>query len=281
MHKTWKKFVNINCSFCSNPFTKEKKEFDRQTKKNRNVKFYCSPRCLEQGSSLGRIIHKSIVKKCLICLKEFNSNTKPKSAKTCSSKCSHLLAESKLSPEQKLKRSELAKIRISQVKRIKKPPFKLKCIICNKEFFHKTQNIQTCSKECRSENMSRKAKANPNCGGETNYKRFKYKEITMDSSWEVELAQWMDDNNIKWIRDKKICLYWKDEKGDLRRYYPDFYLPDLNIYLDPKNKYLQEKDAFKLSRVKEHQTITLYTGYLDEIKFNIQNLMAGVPEVCL
>ena len=124
-------------------------------------------------------------------------------------------------------------------------------------------------KECRSELFSRQAKANPNCGGETNFKRYKYKEITMDSSWEVELATWMDENQIKWIRSRKICLFWTDQNGETRRYYPDFFLPDYNVYLDPKNKYLQEKDKYKLEKVVEEHNIRLYSGFINDIKLNL------------
>ena len=31
---------------------------------------------------------------------------------------------------------------------------------------------------------------------------------------------------------------WEDSNGLKHRYYPDFYLPDYNVYLDPKNDYL-------------------------------------------
>lgn len=87
---------------------------------------------------------------------------------------------------------------------------------------------------------------------------------------------WLDQNKINWIRSRKICLFWKDENGDLRRYYPDFYLPDYNIYLDPKNKYLQEKDKLKLDKIRS-QNITLYSGFLDDIKNNfLKHLNMGV-----
>ena len=97
--------------------------------------------------------------------------------------------------------------------------------------------------------MSVNSTKNPNCGGETNYKKYKYNDIWMDSSWEVNIAKWLDVNNIKWIRDRKINFIWTDINGIKRRYYPDFYLPEHNLYLDPKNKYKLEKDRDKISRV--------------------------------
>jgi hypothetical protein len=33
---------------------------------------------------------------------------------------------------------------------------------------------------------------------------------------------------------------WKDNTGNEHRYYPDFYLPEYDVYLDSKNDYLIE-----------------------------------------
>lgn len=60
-----------------------------------------------------------------------------------------------------------------------------------------------------------------------------YNGIMMDSKWEVELAKRLDDLNIKWIRPGPIK--WIDKQGISHNYFPDFYLPDYDLYLDPKN----------------------------------------------
>jgi hypothetical protein len=105
----------------------------------------------------------------------------------------------------------------------------------------------------------------------------------MDSSWEVKLAEFLDANKIVWIRSKKLCLLYIDENGLKRRYYPDFYLPEYDVYLDPKNKYLQQKDAPKLERVRSQHSVTLWSGYLDKIKENLQQLkqLGEAPNYCI
>lgn len=60
-----------------------------------------------------------------------------------------------------------------------------------------------------------------------------YKGILLDSSWELALAKRLDELNIAWTRPEPI--EWVDEKGMTRNYFPDFYLPEHNLYLDPKN----------------------------------------------
>jgi hypothetical protein len=96
----------------------------------------------------------------------------------------------------------------------------------------------------------------------------------MDSSWEVVLAEFLDVNSIIWIRDKKIHFKWIDPSGRSRRYHPDFYLPEYDIYLDTKNKYLIEKDRYKIDYVENHSNITILMGSVEyiqnELKENYQ-----------
>lgn len=63
-----------------------------------------------------------------------------------------------------------------------------------------------------------------------------YKGIHLDSSYELAVAKSLDENKIKWLRPKK--LFYVDKKGKKHYYFPDFYLPDYDVYLDPKNDYL-------------------------------------------
>lgn len=58
--------------------------------------------------------------------------------------------------------------------------------------------------------------------------------VLLDSSWEEILAQRLDELGIEWIRPDSPIL-WTDRSGKRRNYFPDFYLPEHDIYLDPKN----------------------------------------------
>lgn len=69
-----------------------------------------------------------------------------------------------------------------------------------------------------------------------------YKGMLLDSSWELELAKRLDELEIKWIRPNPIP--WVDKEGISHNYFADFYLPEYDRYLDPKNKHtikVQEK----------------------------------------
>jgi len=82
----------------------------------------------------------------------------------------------------------------------------------------------------------------------------RYKSIWFDSNWEVEVAKSLDANNIEWIRPKQGFV-WNDEG---RKYYPDFYLLEYDVYLDPKNRYLQKQHADKITRAQERNNIQVF-----------------------
>lgn len=76
-------------------------------------------------------------------------------------------------------------------------------------------------------------------------KKVYYKGIILDSSWELFFVEWCDINEIKWERNKKGFKYfWKGE----RIYYPDFYLSELDLYVEIKG-YIREKDIEKWKAV--------------------------------
>lgn len=70
-----------------------------------------------------------------------------------------------------------------------------------------------------------------------------YNGIWLDSSWELALAQRLDELNIKWIRPDPI--EWTDSEGIIHNYFPDFYLTEHDLFLDPKNP-----QAVKVQRKK-------------------------------
>jgi hypothetical protein len=72
------------------------------------------------------------------------------------------------------------------------------------------------------------------------------RKFTFDSSWEDALAIRLDELDIVWDRPKPI-EYEIDDK--IRNYFPDFYLPDHDLYLDPKNPYCQQQQSAKIKVV--------------------------------
>lgn len=89
------------------------------------------------------------------------------------------------------------------------------------------------------------------CGNSNSYAYGWYEspsagKIWLESSYEYKVACELDTNNVNWKRPSAI-LY--KINGKIKRYFPDFYLTEYNVYLDPKNSYLIEKDKPKIEAV--------------------------------
>lgn len=67
-----------------------------------------------------------------------------------------------------------------------------------------------------------------------------------DSSWEDHVARRLDELDVKWDRPAPVTYVIN---GKSHKYFPDFYLPDHDLYLDPKNSYCCEVQQPKLEAV--------------------------------
>ncbi len=121
-----------------------------------------------------------------------------------------------------------------------------KCIDCGKNLGN--YNIKRC-KKCW--HKFSKGKNHPNFGKSPNWKRIKYKNIYMRSSWEVAYAKYLDKNKIKWLYESKTF-----DLGSTT-YTPDFYLPEFKLYIEIKGwMRKQSEDKIKIF-AKEHKNFVL------------------------
>jgi hypothetical protein len=106
-------------------------------------------------------------------------------------------------------------------------------------------------------------------------KRFLHNGIVLESTWEKQVAESLDASSIRWTRPAP--LLYQDGLSE-RRYFPDFYLPDFNVYLDPKNDYLRAKDAPKLAKVLEGNNVRLFVLSKEQLSWHIiQQLISVDP----
>jgi len=88
--------------------------------------------------------------------------------------------------------------------------------------------------------------------------------IKLDSSWEEALAKRLDELNINWERPSAIP--WIDKNGVKRHYFPDFYLLDYDLYLDPKNPVAYKVQIEKINCLKKQVTNLIFLTELEECK---------------
>jgi len=169
----------------------------------------------------------------------------------------------KLSEDEKIKRNN--RLNTSSPNFRSGPYTKIKlinCSGCHNEFWGNnlfTKGISsTCSDECFLL-VKRRNKS----GNDTIYNNEHY-----DSKWEADLALWLDEQNIKFNRPI-IHIPWIDLNGKCRKYFPDFYIPELDLYVDPKNKFCIIDQKEKLDHVSKN--IDLIYGELDYLKQEILN----------
>ncbi len=211
--------------------------------------------------------YENTPKKCLNCDRTISFRLR--NNKFCDSSCAASYnnknrTRSGWTTEQKSKSATLHRKDRDPIYRTFKVNFS-NCKICNKGMCQRgTKPYRvTCSRECQII-ASTGLKTYQN-GRKKLYKYFnkhENKEITLESSYELKIAEFLDRENIKWSRPKFIR--WVDPRDNKTRYYyPDFYLPEYEIYLDPKNSYVMKLDQTKLSVITK--TIRLLYGNVDRV----------------
>lgn len=174
--------------------------------------------------------------------------------KFCNSSCAaQFNNKRRIVSKYKISLQGLLNIRASNVKRrgvFWGKEHELECCVCEKKFLYK-QKRKTCSDICRRKSFSNNAKKNK-LGGNHNRNANWYispiaGKVWLESSYEVKVATELDIHKINWCRPKSFTYI--DVEGVKRKYYPDFYLKDYDVYLDPKNSFLIEQDKDKIERV--------------------------------
>jgi len=116
-------------------------------------------------------------------------------------------------------------------------------------------------KRKHSESMKSAVKSYPDSYTKNNVvgrvKNIEYNGVKLKGGWEIIVAKWLDENNVKWEHETKSFDY---EWNGIRKYYPDFYLPDFDLFIEVKG-YQTERDLHKWESVKN-----LVVFKLDEIK---------------
>lgn len=85
-------------------------------------------------------------------------------------------------------------------------------------------------------------------------------------TWELKVAQYLNLNKIKWTNEIKPFSYFYKDKWHL--YFPDFYLLDIDFYLEVKG-YKTDRDIAKWSSISNIKVL-----YKEDIeKLNRYNLM--------
>ncbi len=68
--------------------------------------------------------------------------------------------------------------------------------------------------------------------------------VKVQGTWQLKYAEYLNQNKINWIRSRKINLKYRLHEDDyLHTYYPDFYLPDKDQYIEIKGYWWKSQDG--------------------------------------
>jgi hypothetical protein len=105
-------------------------------------------------------------------------------------------------------------------------------------------------KKKHSDSMKKAVDNNPEAYSSSNRGRVKqiiFNGIKFQGNWELDFYKWCVKKNISCTRNSKGFKYqWKGE----RTYYPDFYLPEKDMYVEVKG-YKTERDSAKWEQFPE------------------------------
>lgn len=127
------------------------------------------------------------------------------------------------------------------------------CAVCGSTLSYEKRNNRTCSNACKNKLASINAIKNhigglTEGGGPKSTKHGKYRGFVCDSVYELVYIIYCLDHNIKIERNKLYFNYIFEDKP--RKYYPDFYLPESDTFIEIKG-YKDSKVDLKLQAVVE------------------------------
>lgn len=222
---------------------------------------------------------------CKHCNKPLSGYQKLFCSRSCSAKINNLsraprTIESKLKTSTTIKKlimegSFTPSINFKPVNRISEFPFTrlygtYQCHYCNNIFWRLQCDQKCCSIECRdtirSQNKCRKTHIKY-------FSNFDAKQVDLQSTWELKIAQWLDDNNIRWSRPSKRITWFSQSLQKNKTYLPDFYIVDYDYFIDVKNPIKIEQDKIKLNELKS--IIPLFVGNIEDT-INFVERLAGL-----
>ena len=269
---------NKPCKLCGNAF-----------KSHSGKASFCSSKCKnEWGRKYASWLKE---KKCLICNKTFKSKSK-----VCSRECGTILRWSKYYKEKPIilkicsycKKQHNKKGKFCSKKCAidsKKNRIKLICEVCNKEFLVKQsvakRGRRFCSDKCQFAAQSN-GLVKMHCSGIIGYRK-DLPKVKFRSSLEADFARYLNYENISWFYEHKTFIV-----NENRHYTPDFYLNELDLFIElkgikPDNE-LGKKLSFNIENAKqslEDHGVNIITIYQKDfhnwiknegLKFVIKNL---------
>lgn len=214
-----------------------------------------------------------VEKTCPVCETQFETRVGRKEKTVCSRSCSNAFFK------KRRQTAEACAKRSSSMTGVKRPwmyhEISKPCPICMAPIVGTQSRVKrrkTCGqKSCVSVQLSRMLigeTGGPRQGGGRG-KQTLYGGVVWDSTWEARLAKRLDELAITWIRPgKDLSIPYEDLNGRSRNYYPDFFLPAQNAFvevkgywsLDSRHRVEQAQQKHRIIILDSLKLIDTFTG---------------------
>ena len=161
---------------------------------------------------------------------------------------------------------------------------KYNCMYCDKLFIPVLNTIKFCSSLCRNKGRAKfnsktlKTGRKPGSGGfrERGGKAIQYEYINIHNEKmklnkeEIEVAKILDKLKLNWCRNKKFFNY-VDIDGNPRKFYPDFYVSNFDLYVEYKG-WVTDKMEHKMKNALENNDFKLLIIYGNDKRYKNKGL---------
>lgn len=234
--------VIVKCNQCGIKFLKPLSEIKRSEQRGYKNSF-CSNKCSRIYNNSHVIFNREKIyyenpKLCLNCKVPISYSCRINTY--CSQKCSALHTQKDggnchWSDEDKKRLSEWGK---KYAYRTPKNGSEIECPTCGRKFYKSKKSKRICcSRKCTIEWINKTGYMKGKTGGYRPHsgtsKKGWYKGIFCGSSWELAWVIYHLEHNINFVRNNKGFPYLYGNK--VKKYYPDFYLPMDDKYIEVKN----------------------------------------------
>ena len=104
--------------------------------------------------------------------------------------------------------------------------------------------------------MTRRKKKSGLWSKQSIYEKADGTKVVMDSSWEHICAAKLDEAGIQWVRSPGLILEYRTVRNRKRKYIPDFYLPDYDMYVEVKG-YWTDAARYKMADVQARNDVNI------------------------
>lgn len=138
-----------------------------------------------------------------------------------------------------------------------------KCQYCNGDIKHVSYKSRKYHNECWKK-----------CSGgfrknSTIVHKYTYNGIKLDSGAEFQFANFLEINNVKWIKNQTYFIEYIGVDCKKHKYYPDFYLSEFDIWVEIKGKRYANLDPnfnIKINLIQRY--ILIYSTELKNLTVN-------------